>query len=238
MKKYCAGFQVTLLFFFILCAPAFAAQESGSDAATKEAVLVVAFGTSVEKARISYANVERQIKSTRPGADVRWAWTARSLLATAPKDGSVLSPQEALARLGTEGVKKVTVLSLHIIPGAEYSGLVKTVEAFQGMPKGIDSLTLCAPLLHDTQSMGEVADLLLQSLPKERDAKDAVLFVGHGTHHPAGVYYPALQYYLTARDARAFVGTVEGDLDVSAVGDSLKKSDIGKVWIAPLMTVA
>lgn len=207
-------------------------------AAPGEAILVVAFGTSVEKARVAYANVEEGIRRAYPDADIRWAWSARSLLKSAPGGAPMLSPQEALARLGTEGVKKVTVLSLHIIPGQEYTGIARTAKAFEGLPKGIESVRMCPPLLSDTTSLAAVADILLQSLPAERTPDDAVIFVGHGTHHPAGVYYPALNYYLQARDAKAFVGTIEGDLSVESIGAALKAAGVKKAWLAPLMTVA
>ena len=200
-----------------------------------DVILIVAFGTSVEKARVSYANVEKEVKTAFPGKEIRWAWTAHSLLKTGP---DALSPQEALAKLGTEGVKNVAILSLHIIPGEEYSNLVKTAEAFEGLPKGLEKVRLSRPLLSDTESLSVVADILLKSLPGQRKKDEAVVFVGHGTHHPAGVYYPALQYYLKAKDKNAFVGTVEGDLDLEAITGVLKAAGIKKIWLTPLMTVA
>ena len=213
------------------CLPALAEKKA------EEAILIVAFGTSVEKARVSYANVEKQVKGAFPGKEIRWAWTAHSLLKSS-EGAAMLSPQEALARLGTEGFKKVSVLSLHVIPGQEYSNLVETAAAFEGLPKGLEEVQLSPPLLWDTDSMRVVAELLLKSVPKKRKAGEAVLFVGHGTHHPAGVYYPALQNYLNTSDPQAFVGTVEGDLDLAAVSKTLKMKGIKKVWLIPLMTVA
>jgi sirohydrochlorin cobaltochelatase len=206
--------------------------------AAPDAILLVAFGTSVEKARVSYENVEKQVKAQFPGKQVRWAWTAQSLLKTAPEGKAMLSPQEALARLATEGVKDVAILSLHIIPGAEYGNLERTALAFVGLPKGLEQVKISRPLLYDTESVSAAADLLLGLVPKERKKDEAVLFVGHGTHHPAGVYYPALQYYLGMKDKNAFVGTVEGDLDLEGVTAALKAGGIKKVWLAPLMTVA
>jgi sirohydrochlorin cobaltochelatase len=205
--------------------------------APKEAVLIVAFGTSVEKARVSYAKVEEGVKAAFPGREIRWAWTANSLLKTGAKGVPVLSTQEALAKLATEGVKDVSILSLHIIPGAEYSDLAKNAAAFEGLPKGLERVSLSPPLLSDTESVAVVAKTLLKSVPKT-GKDEGVLFVGHGTHHPAGVYYPALQYYLRELNKNAFVGTVEGDLDLEKITATLKAAGIKKVWLAPLMTVA
>lgn len=204
----------------------------------KDAVLIVAFGTSIEKARVSYANAEEKVRAAFPGKDVRWAWTAHSLLQSGPDGKPMLSPQEALAKMATEGVKDVSIMSLHIIPGAEYSALAKTAAAFEGLPKGLEKVRLAPPLLHDTDSLGELAPLLLKSIPAQRKLDEAVLFVGHGTHHSSGAFYPALQYYMSSLDKNAFIGTVEGVPDLDATLDALKAAKVKKVWLAPLMTVA
>ncbi|MDL2317407.1 sirohydrochlorin cobaltochelatase [Desulfovibrio sp. OttesenSCG-928-A18] len=208
------------------------------DGAPKQAILIVAFGSSVEKARVAYARVEEQVRAACPGHDIRWAWTAHSLLQSGPDGAPVPSVQEALARLATEGVKDVAVLSLHVIPGAEYNVLAKNAEAFAGLPKGLERIRLCPPLLYDTSSLNEVARILAQSLPKEREKTEAVIYVGHGTHHPAGVYYPALQHYLSRIDKNIFVGTVEGDLELERLLPLLLEQGVKKVWLAPLMTVS
>lgn len=227
-----------LLAVLLLSLPAHAKEEAQAKAKSESGrtILIVAFGTSVDKARASYANVEKQVKAAFPGHEVRWAWTAHSLLKSGAE--ARLSPQEALAKLATEGVKEASVLSLHIIPGAEYNNLVKYVEAFEGLPKGLEKIWLAPPLLYDPESVAEVAARLAKSLPKGRTADEAVLFVGHGTRHPAGVYYPALQYYVSALDKNIFIGTVEGDLDLEKITAELKARGIKKAWLAPLMTVA
>jgi sirohydrochlorin cobaltochelatase len=224
-----------MLFFLcaVCCGVSSAAQPSAP-----EAVLIVAFGTSVEKARISYTNVERQVKKAFPGREVRWAWTANSLLRTGSENKPMPSTQEALAKLAAEGTKEVSILSLHIIPGAEYNDLLRTAAAFEGLPKGLRRVRLAPPLLYGTDSLRSVSRLLVQSAPAGRKKDEAVLFVGHGTHHASGVYYPALQYYLHTLDRNAFVGTVEGDLDFEVVLKSLQVGGVRKVWMAPLMTVA
>ncbi|GFH63459.1 MAG: periplasmic sirohydrochlorin cobaltochelatase/ferrochelatase [Candidatus Desulfovibrio kirbyi] len=215
---------------FVATAPARAAP-------AKDAVLIAAFGTSVKKARDAYAGIEKQVRLAFPDREIRWAWTAHSLLKTDEKS-SRLSPQEALAKLATEGVKNVSVLSLHVIPGAEYHNLVKTARTFEGLPKGIRSITVSPPLLHDTGSIKAVAEILARGLPEKRTRDEAVIFVGHGTHHPAGVYYPALQYYMHQLDPNIFVGTVEDNLNLETVLAAVRAKSPRAVWLVPLMTVA
>lgn len=234
MKKQSAGLLLlSFLLAAMLCCP-LAQAEQGKDGA----ILIVAFGTSIEKAKVSYANVEKQVKAQYPDREVRWAWTAHSLLKAREGQRPMLSVQEALAALATEGVKSVDILSLHVIPGQEYHNLVQTARAFEGLPKGLERVGVSPPLLHDTESVKTVAGLLLQTLPKTRKAGEAVIFVGHGTHHAAGVYYPALQYYFSKQDKNALVGTVEGDLELDGILEILKAGSVKKVWLAPLMMVA
>ncbi|MDR1659406.1 MAG: sirohydrochlorin cobaltochelatase, partial [Desulfovibrio sp.] len=184
MRRSWATFVTTLFFLCAVCCGA----ASAAQPPAKEAVLVVAFGTSVEKARVSYANVERQVKKAFPGREVRWAWTANSLLRTGSKNKPMSSTQEALAKLAAEGTKEVSILSLHIIPGAEYNDLIRTAAAFEGLPKGLRRVRLAPPLLYGTDSLQGVSRLLVGSVPAERRKDEAVLFVGHGTHHASGVY--------------------------------------------------
>jgi sirohydrochlorin cobaltochelatase len=228
----------------MLASPALAAGKGGKEA--KEAILLVAFGTSAKKALVSYTNVEKEVKAAFPGQDVRWAWTAHSLLKSDPKNPR-LSLQEALAKLAIDDVRKVYILSLHVIPGIEYSNIVHIAHAVQGLPKGIEEIKVSTPLLFTAESVAKVAEALMADAPKGRKADEALVFVGHGTSHAAGVYYPALQYYLSLLDKNAFVGTLDFEKgDPPAPGSpgqddilkALKANGIRKVWLAPLMTVA
>lgn len=232
-RQRTAAFLPACLLLFVLCCPAAFAGDT-----PKEGILIAAFGTSVASAQVSYTAIDNEVKKAFPDHEILWAWTAHTLLKKRPQGDPALSVQEALARFAAMGIKKVTVFSLHVIPGKEYEDLATVARAFEGLPKGLEQVSLSPPLLYDTESLDKTARLLLKNIPAERKANEAVLFVGHGTRHPAGVYYPALQYYLSRRDGNAFVGTVEGDLDIDVVSNALKAKGVKKVWIAPLMMVA
>ncbi|MDR2800547.1 MAG: sirohydrochlorin cobaltochelatase [Desulfovibrio sp.] len=214
----------------------FCVGRSWAEKPRETAILIVAFGTSVEKARVSYEAVEKQVREAFPDRRIEWAWSARSLLGTTP--ARMPSTQQALAQLGADGTEKVLVLSLHVIPGREYHDLIQTVNAFEGLPKGIKEIRLGPPLLNDTDSLKAAAAILIKNAPRDRRPGEALLLVGHGTHHPAGVYYPALQYYLSALDKNVFVGTVEGDPGFEEARAAMKGAGVKKIWLAPLMTVA
>ena len=95
------------------------------------------------------------------------------------------------------------------------------------------------PLIGSDEGAENLAEALLRTLPKERRADEAVVFVGHGAENPAGTLaYPALQAALWRRDAKAFVGTIEGRYHAAGVLDLLRARQIKTVWLQPLLSVA
>ena len=67
--------------------------------------------------------------------------------------------------------------------------------------------------------MEACARAILASLPPERKKNEAVVLLGHGTRHPANIYYLGLQHYLDRIDPLVLVGTVE---DVPSLEDARK----------------
>lgn len=228
----------SLLLLVSLVLPAHAGH--GDTAHAKKGILLVAFGTTVPEARAAFANIEEEVHKAFPDTELRWAYSARQVRQTVQENegSAVLSPASALARMGDEGFTHVAVQSLHTIPGAEFHDLLRTVAAFRGMPKGTRVVTLGDALLSSPHDMEAAADALASVVPAERAAGEAVIFMGHGTHHPANIFYPGLQYYLTKRDPNLLVGTVEGTPTLDDVIAVLKERDIHTVWLMPLMSVA
>ncbi|MBF0530988.1 MAG: sirohydrochlorin cobaltochelatase, partial [Deltaproteobacteria bacterium] len=132
----------------------------------------------------------------------------------------------------------VVVQSLHTIPGEEYHNLMESARSFSGLPKGMKQVVIGDPLMSTTRDVERVADALLNSVPKSRTKNDAVIFLGHGTPHPANIYYPGLQFYLWKKDKNVFVGTVEEGLSSEYVVSELKERNIKKAYLMPLLSVA
>lgn len=230
---------VLLLGLLALSQAAWAAH--GEARPEKRGVLLVAFGTSVAGADAAYLNIEKKLKEEIPGVEVRWAYSSkivRHKLASGEKPVKLDSPAEALAKMMDEDFTHVAVQSLQTIPGQEFHALSETARSFSGMPKGMKKVVVGLPLLATTQDLTRVADALAQSAPKERQAGEAVVFVGHGTKHPANVYYPGLQFYLWKKDRLAFVGTVEGSPTREDVVAELAQSNVKKAYLVPLLAVA
>ena len=211
----------------------------GEKGPMKKGILLVAFGSTVPEAQVSFENIDRSVKKAFPGVEVEWAYTSRIIITKMAKEGKhLLTPVEALAQMMGEKFTHVAVQALQVIPGAEFHGLVQNARRYEGMSKGIEQVLVGFPLLATSEDLQRVAEAMRKIIPPERKDKDAVIFMGHGTHHPANVYYAALTYHVQKLDPNVFVGTVEGWPEIGDVIGDLKKGGLQKAYVIPLMSVA
>lgn len=223
----------------LLLLPALALAHGDGPRPEKTGILLAFFGTSVPDAETALKNLEAKVRAAHPGIEARRAYSSNIIRNKLAESGQqVDSPVTALAKMMDDGFTKVAVLTTLFIPGEEYHGLARTVAAFDGLPKGFDKIALSQPLMSDPADMPATAAAFLKTLPAERKPGDAVVFMGHGTHHPGNIFYPGLQYYLSRLDPNTFVGTVEGTPSLDDIVAELKKRAIKKVYLAPLMAVA
>ena len=234
MKKLISAAVVLAM---ILCAAnAYAHKEARE---MKKGILLVAFGTSKASAKVSFQHIEAKVKKAFPGVDVRWAYSSHIIRHKLAGQGDIiLSPAQALAKMMDEGYTHVAVQSLHTIPGEEYHELAMTVNGFKTMPGGFDRLILGFPLLGAQDTVAKAVDAIFATLPKARKANDAVVLMGHGTHHPGNIYYSAMNWQLQQKDPNIIMGTVEGYPELGDVIAWLKERKTGKVWLMPFMSVA
>jgi sirohydrochlorin cobaltochelatase len=205
----------------------------------KKGILLVAFGSTIPEAQVSFENIEKSVKKTFPGVEVYWSYTSRIIIKKMAKQGKHLAtPEEGLAKMMQQDFTHVAVQSLHTIPGAEFHGMHKNVHKFAGMNKGLKSVLVGYPLMATSEDVQRVAEAIIKVIPKERKQEEGVVLMGHGTHHPANVYYAALAYHLQKLDPNVFVGTVGGWPEIDEIKADLKKRKIKKVYLMPFMSVA
>jgi len=236
MLRFARGL-LSLCLTVAMAAPAMAAHHAAKE--PKRAIVVAAFGTTVPEATPAITKMVERVKAAYPGVPVSLCYTASMIRAKLAKQGTKIpSLAEALAALPDQGVTDVAVMSLQTIPGHEYNDLLRTAAAFSGLPKGLHHVAVSAPLLFAPQDFPTAAKALLASAPKDRQPTDALVFVGHGTDHPANMAYPALQYTLWQLDPNAFVTTVEGTPSFADVVAALHKRGFKKAWLVPMFAVA
>ena len=235
-KKHLFSFNAILISIF-LCTAAMAG-DHGQKAPKKVGILLVAFGSSEPSAQVSFENIDKKVKATYPGMPVRWAYTSHIIRKKLAKQGKQLdSPEVALAKMMDEGFTHVAVQSLHTIGGDEFHDLRRTVGAFK-MMGGFQRVMLGYPLLATQKDMQRAVDAIFSIIPKARKKSEAVVFMGHGTHHPSNAFYAALMFQLQLRDPNIFMGTVEGYPEVDDIKDMLLKNKIKKAYLMPFMSVA
>ena len=201
-------------------------------------ILLVAFGSSLPDAQVSFENIDKNTRTAYPEIPVHWAYTSHIIRKKLAKQGKYLdSPEVALAKMQDEGFTHVAVQSLHTIGGAEYHDLRRTVGAFKTMG-GFQKILLGYPMLATQEDMQLAVAAILKTIPADRKKDDAVVLMGHGTHHPSNAFYAALMWQLQLKDPNVFIGTVEGYPEADDIRDLLLQKKIKKAYLLPFMSVA
>lgn len=238
MKRITLNIVLVTLLFLLIPGILFASGGHDKRKPDKTGILLVAFGSSEKSAWVSFDNIEKEVKSAYPGIPVRWSYTSHIIRKKLAGQGKLLdSPETALAKMLDEKFTHVVVQSLHTIAGEEYHGLVRTVASFR-MMNGFENISLGEPLLSTQEDMAKAVGAAISIIPDKRKKDEAVVFMGHGTHHPANAFYAALMFQLQLKDKNIFLGTVEGYPDIELIKKMLIESKIKKVYLLPFMSVA
>jgi sirohydrochlorin cobaltochelatase len=243
MAHYAKHFMLTLSFLLIVPLVCGAGGPGHGHPAKDDkppAILLVTFGTSIPSAQVAFAHIEQQVRKAYPKNEIRWAYTSEKIRKKLAKEGTMLdSPEIALAKLMDEGYKQVVMQSLHMIPGAEFHEMYTNGKLFGQMSGGFDKVMVAYPLLSGNEAMEKTLQAVADAIvPKERKANEAVVLMGHGTHHPSDAIYSAMMLKAQKMDANMYVATVEGDPSFDEVKATLIQKGIKKAYLIPLMTVA
>ncbi len=229
---------LTIVLGLLLTVPALAGSH-GHKREMKKGILLVAFGTSIPSAQVSFQNIEKKVKAAFPNIPVRWAYTSKIIRDKLAKMGQHLdSPETALAKMMNEGFTHVAVQSLHTIAGEEFHDLQRNAHAFAGMAGGFERILVGYPLLGTQKDLEWVVAAIIKNIPKERKKSDAVVFMGHGTPHPSNAFYAAMMFHFQQQDPNIFVGTVEGTPEIDDIKSMLLAKKIKKAYLIPFMSVA
>ncbi|QEK13657.1 sirohydrochlorin cobaltochelatase [Crassaminicella thermophila] len=215
-----------------------ASEEKGNWQEGKKGMLVVSFGTSYADTRkVTIDAVEEKIAKAFPDYEVRRAFTSKIIIKKLKERDNIFvdTPEEALSKMKEEGFEEVIVQPLHVIAGAEYDEVLNVVEKYK--EKAFKKIVVGKPILYSPHDYKMAVEALKEQLPKL--GKDqAVVLMGHGTHHPANASYPCLQSAIDDEGLNVFVGTVEGYPEINDVIKKLKAKNIKEVTLMPYMVVA
>ena len=195
-------------------------------------LLCVSFGTSVPEARQSITAVETALRQAAPDLAFARAFTSPTIRRILQSRGeTVQSLPQALAALpGGE----VIVQPTHFLYGQEYDTLCAQVE--EQRPR-FAALRLGKPLLAGAEDLRTLAAAISEACPPVPG--EALLLMGHGTEHFAGIVYPALQtvFHMMGR-TDVYVATAEGWPALEEILPQLDRGGYGKAHLMALMLVA
>ena len=195
-------------------------------------LLCVSFGTSVPAARESISAVETALQQSAPDLAFVRAFTSPTIRRILQSRGErVQSLHEALEALAG---KEVLVQPTHFLYGQEYDCIRREVESRQGQ---FASIVLGKPLLAGPEDLRALAAAIGAACPPVTG--EALLLMGHGTEHFAGIVYPALQavFHMMGR-TDVYVATAEGWPSLEEILPQLHRGGYGKVRLRALMLVA
>ena len=205
----------------------------------KPVMLAVSFGTSYNDTRAKTIDVvEDLLQETYPEYEVRRAFTAQIVIDILnERDGhNIDNMEQAMERLVAEGVKEVVIQPTHVMTGFEYDDVVAVASEYEGK---FDSLKISNPVVTSDADYDALVASLIEETAEYNAQGNAVVFMGHGTHHEANATYANLQAKLhEAGYTNYFIGTVEGSPLVEDVLASVQATDATKVVLLPLMIVA
>ena len=228
------------------------AQKISSLQRGKNAILLVAFGSTWQGAHNAYNALQRELTHTFNAAttgesapqDVYLAFTSGMCIQRCQQKGlgDFYSPHTWLAALAQAGYTSIVVQSLHVAQGKEFLDLAQEVNSFTQAHPSIE-VSLQGPLLDHAP---EVVKILCKSYESELKSGATLLFMGHGTPKKYDLggreeIHLLFEEELQKRAPRYFVATVdtEGNLLEDAIARMQKKGiKGGRVICIPLMTIA
>ncbi len=221
--------------------------------ANRPAIVLAAYGSLRPAALAAYDLLKVAYEREFPGSAVKLAFTSRAMRRNLREKG-IPSPLAALAELQDQGQKDVVVQPLQIVPGQEFHHLVSLVQGLERVKGkfGFRSLELGAPLLADLDDcrrasralQGILFDLqaAVQTKPLNAEitlnADEAVLWMGHGTGHPADSLYALVAQLLQKDHARLFLGTLEGFPGLDDLIGPMKRCEAKRITLLPFLLVS
>lgn len=207
--------------------------------APERVLLAVSFGTSHSRTREeTIGAIEAALGKAYPEYALRRAFTSPTILRILrQRDGlAVDNLSQALERLAAEGASRVVVQPTHFMNGFEYDELSAVARSYESR---FPAFSLGRPLLRSEEDCRRLAAVLLKETREHRQPGTALVFVGHGTEHPANAVYRQLQAeFARAGHPDCFVGTVEAEPSPEEVLEQLAAAGAASVVLLPLMIVA
>lgn len=195
-------------------------------------IVMAAFGTTT-RALETYSFMDARMRTSFSGHEILWSYPSRMVKDRIKKKRNIelKHPHQVLAELEENGHQWAVVQSLHLICGHEFYRLVDEV-------KHVSIRTsIGLPLLSDYEDYEAVAEVMGGNSYERKN--EALVFVGHGTDHPAWASYLAFHHIFRENQGRnIFMGVVEDRPSKEEIVEAVLKQGFKKVHLVPFMLVA
>ena len=197
-------------------------------------ILLVAFGSTWNNAFLAFDATKAAYEKAFPNCDVYVSYSSAICINRAAagentdEKGNIVkrnyyAPNFWLHAFATAKYTDITVQSLQVIPGEEYSRVINYIKDFANNHlgdlddkylEGLDGhLWLGTPLLNNASDVSKVAEILDRKYRSQAE-KGVVAFMGHGNPdtydtYKANVRYTQLEEALQKFNKNYFVGTVD-----------------------------
>lgn len=167
----------------------------------KRAILVVAFGTTVDAGRQQNIDpVVKKIEEAFPDYDVFSAFTSRIVVKRLRDRGVLIRTEEGMMEeLIAAGYEEIVAQPLHLIGGEEYEKLKQNMLSYAGQG-GCHRVAVGRPLLYFSgqenrpDDYGRFIDAFVRSFPRAEG--EGLVLVGHGGDNAGNASYAVLQMKL------------------------------------------
>lgn len=210
-------------------------------AQAKEGILLVAFGTSVPEAKVAMDNIENEYRKAYPDTPLVWAYTSQIIRKKLARQGiHVGSIGQGLSQLAKAGVKIARVQSLHMMAGEEFAALARSLLInIQNHPGRFEAVYLGRPLLESMRDANDASAAILAEMATKKQGDAALILMGHGQDQGrADLVFEGTRSIFNQHDPNIFLATVEGSRGFDDLLSDLRKTNVKKVWLMPLMVVA
>lgn len=230
-----------------------------SKSGNNKALLLVAFGSTWEKAHKTFASVKEQFEKSFPEYDVYFSFTSticinRSAAGENTDAIQFYPPSNYLESLGRSKYAEIRVQSLHVIPGEEFLRMRDTyIKDFKNNSwndldeEYLENVQVYAggPLMYEETDVEKLAGILNSKFSQKAE-EGVVAFMGHGNpegydYGSGNLRYTQLEAELQKYSTNYFVGTVDMENNfVEDVFNRMQSKGItgGKVTCHPLMSIA
>ena len=204
----------------------------------KKAILSISFGTNdPETSAKNIDLLEADYRAAHPECQVYRVITNDAVVELMQQEGDpVYAVREAMARMVLDEVTHLYAQPAYLLNGVEYEELKEMLFSHKADFVSVD----CGePLVTTHQDTEAVARALMEEDYSDLAEDEAVVFIGHGSHHPSNTTYCALDYvFKDLGYDNAHVGTFNAFPKIDTIIKHLQKNGIRKVHVAPFMFVA